>query len=62
MLKKYNWAILGPGSIAVIFADALTGIEGGQLLGVASRDSAKSSATKYLGRTVVMNICCRIRT
>jgi predicted dehydrogenase len=43
-LKKYNWAILGPGSIAAMFADALTGIEDGQLLGVASRDMAKAKA------------------
>lgn len=48
-MENYNWAILGLGTIADMFAEALVTIEPGTLLGVASRElpKAKRFATRY---------------
>ncbi|MFT4938426.1 MAG: putative dehydrogenase [Paraglaciecola sp.] len=48
-MKKLNWGIIGPGSIAKNFADALAVSEQGQLFAVASRDigKARDFANKY---------------
>jgi predicted dehydrogenase len=48
-MKKLNWGIIGPGSIANSFADALAVSEQGQLFAVASRDISKAQdfANKY---------------
>jgi predicted dehydrogenase len=53
-MKKLNWGIIGPGSIARNFADALAVSEKGQLFAVASRDinKAQNFANKYAASKV----------
>ena len=48
-MEKINWGIIGPGSIAEVFADALTVSDKGQLYAVASRnvERARVFAEKY---------------
>ena len=43
-MKSFNWGIIGPGSIADMFADALTPSTRGKLYAVASRNLAKAQA------------------
>ena len=48
-MVKVRWGIIGPGSIANNFADALTSCYSGELKGIASRseDRLKNFGNKY---------------
>src|SRR5580765_3504168 len=47
--NKYRWGIIGPGKIAIKFAEAAQRVEGAELHAVASRDEikAKTFAEQY---------------
>lgn len=56
-LSKYKWGIIGPGSIANQFAEALTHSENGELYGVASRnyERGEAFAKQYQAKVVYDN-------
>lgn len=56
-MSKYKWGIIGPGSIANQFAEALTPSKNGELYGIASRNAERGTAfaKQYQAKVVYDN-------